>query len=236
MTAVAAVSLAVGFQQVFALYRLCLQLISLRYRTLLLFSHKLPFCLWCEITDAGMQLSFRGRAGCHFATGLHVRYCGVRLCLASGALGAETLYGVVDGLDVITFRQSDYGYLDVLDAECPAALLAVEMDVAVLDPADSGLAAAYLVFCGSAAVLERMNRVMFEQDVEGAEYRGLVHGLQFCFQFGHGYGMSELREFLEYEDAGRGRVDAVGLELLFDSFYCHFLRFLDAKMEKSAEK
>ena len=48
--------------------------------------------------------------------------------------------------------------------------------------------------------------------------------------------MSELREFLEYEDAGRGRVDAVGLELLFDSFYCHFLRFSDAKMEKSAEK
>ena len=37
--------------------------------------------------------------------------------------------------------------------------------------------------------------------------------------------MSELREFLEYEDAGRGRVDAVGLELLLDSFCCHFLRF-----------
>ena len=145
--------------------------------------------------------------------------------LAFGTLGAETLDGVVDGLDTITFRQGDYGYLDVLDAECPAALLAVEMDVTVLDPADGGLAAAYLVFCGSAAVLERMNRVMFEQDVEGAEYRGLVHGLQFCFQFGHGYGMSELREFLEYEDAGRGRVDAVGLELLFDSFCCHFLRF-----------
>ena len=70
-----------------------------------------------------------------------------------------------------------------------------------------------------------MNRVMFEQDVEGAEYRGLVHGLQLCLQLGHGYGMSELREFLEYEDAGRGRVDAVGLQLLFDSFYCHFLRF-----------
>ena len=38
--------------------------------------------------------------------------------------------------------------------------------------------------------------------------------------------MSELREFLEYEDAGRGRVDAVGLELLLDSFYCHFLRLV----------
>ena len=36
VTDVAAVSLAVGFQLVFALYRLCLQLISLRYRTLLL--------------------------------------------------------------------------------------------------------------------------------------------------------------------------------------------------------
>ena len=192
VTDVAAVSLAVGFQLVFALYRLCLQLISLRYRTLLLFSHKLSFCLWCEITDTGMQLSFRGRAGCQFATGLHVRYCGVRLCLTSGTLGAETLDGVVDGLDVITFRQSDYGYLDVLDAECPAALLAVEMDVAVFDPADGGFAAAYLVFCGSAAVLERMNRVMFEQDVEGAEYRGLVHGLQLGLQLGHGYGMGEL--------------------------------------------
>ena len=32
---------------------------------------ELLFCLWCEITDAGMQLSFRGRAGCQFATGLH---------------------------------------------------------------------------------------------------------------------------------------------------------------------
>ena len=74
--------------------------------------------------------------------------------LASGTLGAETFHGVVDGLDTITFRQGDYGYLDVLYAECPAALLAVEMDVAVLDPADGGLAAAYLVFCGSAAVLE----------------------------------------------------------------------------------
>ena len=156
--------------------------------------------------------------------------------LAFGTLGAETLDGIVDGLDTITFRQGDYGYLDVLDAECPTALLAVEMDVTVFDPADGGLAAAYLVFCGSAAVLERMNRVMFEQDVEGAEYRGFVHGLQLCLQFCHGYGMSELREFLEYKDAGRGRVDAVGLELLFDSFYCHFLRFSDAKMEKSAEK
>ena len=97
--------------------------------------------------------------------------------LASGALWAETLDGVVDGLDTIAFRQGDYGYLDVLDAECPAAPLAVEMDVTVLDPADGGLAAAYLVLCGSAAVLERMNRVMLKQDVEGAEYRGLVHGL-----------------------------------------------------------
>ena len=152
--------------------------------------------------------------------------CNRVAAVPSGALGAETLDGVVDGFDVITFRQGDYGYLDILDAECPAALLAVEMDVPVLDPADSGLAAADLVFCGSAAVLERMNRVVLEQDVEGAEYCGLVHGLQFRLQFGHGYGMSELREFLEYEDAGRSRVDAVVLKLLFNSCSgCHFRRF-----------
>ena len=83
VTAVAAVSLAVGFQQVFALYRLCLQLILQMYRTLLLFSHKLPFCLWCEITDAGMQLSFRGRAGCQFATGLHGGEWSWQLCLCA---------------------------------------------------------------------------------------------------------------------------------------------------------
>ena len=81
--------------------------------------------------------------------------CNQVAAVSFGALGAETLDGIVDGLDVITFRQGDYGYLDVLDAECPAALLAVEMDVAVLNPAYGGLTAAYLVFCGSAAVLER---------------------------------------------------------------------------------
>ena len=114
--------------------------------------------------------------------GMVVAVASVRLDqrLAFGTLGAETLDGVVDGLDVIAFRQGDYGYLDVLNAECPAALLTVEMDVAVLDPADGGLTAAYLVFCGSAAVLERMNRVMFEQDVEGAEYRGRVSGARGC--------------------------------------------------------
>ena len=45
-------------------------------------------------------------------------------------------------------------------------------------------------------------------------------------QLGHGYGMGELREFLEHEDACRGRVDAVVLQLLFDSCsVCHIRRF-----------
>ena len=51
--------------------------------------------------------------------GMVVAVASVRLDqrLAFGTLGAETLDGVVDGLDTIAFRQGDYGYLDVLDAE-----------------------------------------------------------------------------------------------------------------------
>ena len=93
--------------------------------------------------------------------------------------------------------------------------------MAVLDPADGGFAAAYLVFHGPAAVLERMNRVVLQQDIERAEYRGLIHGLQLRLQLRHGDRVGKLREFLEYENAGRGRVDAVVLKLLFDGSVCH---------------
>ena len=49
--------------------------------------------------------------------------------------------------------------------------------------------------------------------------------------------MSELREFLEYEDAGRGRVNAVGLKLLLDSCSgCHLRRFFGCEDGKKCGK
>ena len=159
--------------------------------------------------------------------------CGSELCallLASchavGAFWTNTLYSVVYGIDDIAFRKGDDRYFDILYAGGPAAYSAVEMDVVVLDATAGCLTAAQLVFGGAAAVLERMNRMVLEQDVEGAEDSGFVHGLQFRFEVGHGYRVCELREFLEDEYTGRGRVYAVSLKLLLDSCSgCHYIRF-----------
>ena len=76
------------------------------------------------------------------------------LSQTAGAFRTESFDGVVDGFGLVSFRQFYDWNLHIVNAESAVAALAVEVNVAVLDTADGGLAAAYLVFGRAASVLE----------------------------------------------------------------------------------
>ena len=82
------------------------------------------------------------------------------------------------------------------EAESAMASFAIEMYVLVAHRT-SAIVAAYRIFQCARAVVDGMNQVAVQKQRDGAEYGGLIHGLQFFFQIGLRHGTVHLHHRTE---------------------------------------
>ena len=95
------------------------------------------------------------------------------------ASGTDAFYRIINRVHGIAFRQRRDRDLDIGQARCLVAYLAKEMDVPLADGARLGVAPADLVLHRTAAVLERVDRVMLQEQGQRAEDGRAIQGLQF---------------------------------------------------------
>ena len=87
-------------------------------------------------------------------------------------------------------------------------MLAIEMNVKVVDAAMVGVGAAF-VFDNAFAVFESMHEMMFEKEGQGAEDARLIQGFQSLFQFGKRYGTLLRHKLLPYQNPVGGGLHPV---------------------------
>ena len=140
----------------------------------------------------------------------HSRYVAEPFALSAvffGALGADALDHVVYGLGLETVGQCDCGDGDFLKAEGLVADFAVEMDVAVV--IDLAVCVAEFVSDPFATVVYLVQQMVVAEQGQGAEYAGLVNGVNGVLELGHSDGTMAVSQRLEYQQAVRCGLDAV---------------------------
>ena len=110
---------------------------------------------------------------------------------------------VVDALDAEAVRIADDGDGHVLEAESPPARLAVEMDVTVIVNIAGGVTE--LITDAVTAVIDLMEQMVLIEEGQGAEYAGLVNGVNPVLQLGHSDGPVAVSQSLKHQQpVGRG--------------------------------
>ena len=147
---------------------------------------------------------------------MHSRYVAERVPLSAalfGALGADAFDHVVDGFGLESVGQCDCGDWNILKAEGAVADLAVEMYVAVVIDVTVGVAE--FVSDPFAAVINLVEQMVVAEQGEGAEYAGLVNGVNGVLQLGHSDGTMAVSQRLEYQQAVRCGLDTVLIQNTF---------------------
>ena len=136
----------------------------------------------------------------------HSRYVAEPFPLSAvflGALGADALDHVVDGFCLESVGQCDCGNGNLLKAEGAVADFAVEMYVAVV--IDITVCVAEFVSDPFAAVIDLMQQMVLLEQGQGAEYAGLVTGVNGVLKLGHSDGTVALgQRFKHQQPVGSG--------------------------------
>ena len=121
------------------------------------------------------------------------------------AVGAETLYHVVDGVHLETLGKLHLRDFGVAEAEGAVAAFAVEVGVLVVGGA-LVVPLADLVAQGAAAVLDGVDEMVVEQEGEGAEDGAALCRGHALFQFAQGERSACAFQLLEDEQAHGGEL------------------------------
>ena len=103
--------------------------------------------------------------------------------LFAGTLRTDTLGHVVSGLNMESVRKFYHRNRNLLKAECAVADFTVEMYVAVIVNITFGVT--QFIADPLAAVINLMQKVVLLEQRKGAEYAGLVYGVNLILQLGH---------------------------------------------------
>ena len=135
-------------------------------------------------------------------------------CLAfAGAFRADAFYHEVGGLSNESLGQVYCRNRNLLQTECAVARLAMEMYVTVVIGLTGGVAE--LVAHTFAAVINLMQQMVLLKEGEGAEYAGLVNGVNLILQLRHGNGAVTLSQRLQHQQPVSSRLDAMLRQYFF---------------------
>ena len=135
-------------------------------------------------------------------------------CLTfAGTFGADALDHIVDGFGLEAVGQRNGRDGNILKAEGAVADLAVKVHVAVI--IDITVSVAEFISDPFTAVIDLVEQMVVAEEGKGAEYAGLVYGVNLVLKLGHSDGVMAVSQRLKYQQTVRCGLDTVLIQNTF---------------------